>query len=360
MLLLERHFLRHVLYARFGRQSLDYPLMGYIYLTYRCNLACTYCNDGQGVKYPQKQIDRELTFDEWIELFRALRRSIDMLILTGGEPYCRDDLAEILRAVRGMGYRMVCVLTNGLNLDEQTDTLDRIDRLMISLDTMDHGRGDRMLGRPGVHRRIVRNVQLAAGLRRRKRFKLQLNVCITPENVADAHDVIDFALEHNIGFAAVPEIRGFYPADGLVENAEYEALIRRILDLKRRGCDVAGSMLYNQGIRRFDDYRCQPTLLARVRPNGDLIYPCNKRDTAGGNLLQTADYGAAVEQGSRLHGPVPDCDNRCHAGCYMDFSLLVQKPWWLLHELYLALVRRPFFSRARRRAGARYPSCRPG
>lgn len=337
MLLLERHFLRHALYRFFGRESLYDPLCAYVYLTYRCNLSCVYCDDGTGVNYPEKQIDRELTTDEWGEVFRILRRETDTVIITGGEPTCRCDLAEILLRIRRLRYRRVCLLTNALLLDENPDVLASVDMLVVSLDTLDSAKGDRMLGSPGVHRRVRKNVELAGDLRRRWGFKLYLSCCIGPDTVDDAGEVLDFAVRQRIGFTPVPVIRGFYPARELVGNPKYEALIQRTIELKRRGGDVLGTMLYLRAIQRFDKFRCQPTLLARVRPNGDVLYPCNMLNTSGGNLLTLGDYRLAIDEGYRRHGSIPLCDNRCHLGCYLDFSLLVQRPWALFYEAYLGL-----------------------
>jgi len=46
MLLSARNFVYHVLRNLGGRPSARWPLGAYLYVTYRCNLACRYCNDG--------------------------------------------------------------------------------------------------------------------------------------------------------------------------------------------------------------------------------------------------------------------------------------------------------------------------
>jgi MoaA/NifB/PqqE/SkfB family radical SAM enzyme len=348
--LLERHFVRHAACHLIGRASLYYPLCGYVYLTYRCNLACSYCDDGTGVKYPDKAIDRELTTEQWKDLFRILRHETDVLILTGGEPTCRTDLVELLRFLQQLRYRWICVLTNALTLDQFPDVLALVDMLYVKLDTLDLDQGDRLLGRPGAQQRILSNVAWAAEHGPPRGCRVCLGCCVTSDTIAAAGRVLDFAVEHNLGFSPMPAICGVYPDPGLKGNPEYEALIQRAIDLKRAGFDVPGSMPYLRGLQRFRKFRCQPTLLARIRPNGEVLYPCGRIGTAGGNILTLGSLPRALDEGVRRHGPIPNCDNRCHFGCYMDFSLLVQHPWTLLYEAYLELKRRARRRRVRKTA----------
>jgi len=346
MLQLERNFLRHAIEWKLGCYRPYHPLCAYVYFTFRCNLACVYCNDGSGKKYGECDNSDELDTDGWRRVLDILRRETDVLIITGGEPTCRSDLAELLQHCRRLGFSKVCLLTNGLTLDRHPEVLEYADILMISLDTLDEAKADAMMGAPsGTLRRILDNVELAAAARRTQRFKLYFNICITPANVSDVHDVLDFALERSIGFTPLPEIVAHYPRAGLKDNPDYEGLIDRILALKRAGADVLGTSAYLTGIRGFDAFHCLPTLLARVWPNGDLCYPCQKLHTVGGNLLELGSLERAVDEGIRRHGPLPTCDNRCHVGCYMDFSMAIQHPGMLVREGWYTVKRRFFHPR---------------
>lgn len=345
MFQLEQNFLYHAALRAIGRRSTSRPLSGYVYLTYRCNLDCTYCYDGVSGSYPQKRIDRELTTEEWVELFRILRRETDALVITGGEPTVRGDLAALLRQARGMGFRVLSLLTNGLNLGRRLEVLDDVDFALVSLDTLDSGRAQRMYGRSGVLEKILENLELAAGLQEEKRFRLYAVVCLTPGNLADALRVVDFALERGIGVTLSPEVRGWTPAAGLLGNPEYEAVVDRLIALKRSGADVLGSFPFYEGVRSFEPFDCEPTLLCRVKPNGDLIYPCNRQSVEGVNLLALGGYEPAIREAIERWGPPATCPHSCHEGCYLDFSALVAKPWRLAQEAWLQALRQP---RARR------------
>ncbi|MBI4861400.1 MAG: radical SAM protein [Candidatus Riflebacteria bacterium] len=352
MFLLERNFIRHAVEWKLGIYRPYRPLCAYVYLTFRCNLACVYCNDGSGKKYPDCDSDGELSTDQWLRVLSVIRRETDVLIFTGGEPTMRKDLKPILDGCRSLGFAKICLLTNGVTLERHPEILETCHILMVSLDTLDEARSDRMMGAPaGTFRRIMKNVELACEARKSHGIRLYFNVVVTPDNVADVHDVIDFCLERSIGFTPLPEVVGFYPREGLKGNPDYEALIDRMVELKRSGCEVLGTMGYIRGVKRFDSYRCLAPLLARVWPNGDLCYPCQKLHKVGGNLLALGDYSKAVDEGVARHGPIPECDNRCHVGCYMDFSMCIQRPGLLLEEAWYGL-KRPFFDARQHLRGA--------
>ena len=354
MFQLERNFIRHILEWKVGAYSPYHPLCAYVYFTFRCNLACVYCNDGSGKKYSECGNDGELDTEQWLQVLKVLRKETDVLIITGGEPTCRKDLRKLLQGCHELNFSKVCLLTNALTLDKHPEVFEYSDLIMVSLDTLSEQKADKMMGgKPGTLKRILANIELAASQRKKHAFKLYFNICITPDNIPDVHDVLDYALKLNIGFTPLPEVVAIYPREGLKDNPAYEELIDRVISLKQSGCDVLGTMAYVGGIKHFDNYRCLPTLLARVWPNGDLCYPCQKLHKVGGNLLALGDLNLAIEEGIRKHGDIPNCDNRCHVGCYMDFSQAVQQPSLLLREGWYNLKKLTFQPDRHMRKGAK-------
>lgn len=83
----------------------------YLHVTQRCNLSCRFCySEGD---------DRNRLGDPSLE---ELRRALGLLAalgcrrvtISGGEPFLRDDLADVAFAARDAGMGEVVVLTNGL------------------------------------------------------------------------------------------------------------------------------------------------------------------------------------------------------------------------------------------------------
>ncbi|BCB85984.1 GTP 3',8-cyclase [Phytohabitans suffuscus] len=99
-----------------------------------------------------------LTDDEVVRLVGvAVRRlGVGEVRFTGGEPLLRPGLVGIVAAVAGLTPRpRVCLTTNGIGLDRLAEPLRAagLDRVNVSLDTLDAGRFERL-----AHRRRLPDV----------------------------------------------------------------------------------------------------------------------------------------------------------------------------------------------------------
>jgi len=84
-------------------------------LTYRCPLQCPYCSNP--LDFAQQ--GAELSTAEWIEVFRQARElGAAQLGFSGGEPLVRQDLAELIKAARDLGY-YTNLITSGIGLTEK-------------------------------------------------------------------------------------------------------------------------------------------------------------------------------------------------------------------------------------------------
>ena len=82
-------------------------------LTYRCNVQCEFCFLKDSVLYQKRD---ELTLDEIARLADQAQPFGASFFLTGGEPFLRRDLPEIVAAIHARGLK-VGVNTNGLLVD---------------------------------------------------------------------------------------------------------------------------------------------------------------------------------------------------------------------------------------------------
>ena len=91
----------------------------YLHVTQRCNLRCKFCySEGD---------DRNLLPDPSVEhLARAIGMlaslGAERLVISGGEPFLRDDLPDIARVAATAGIEEIVVLTNGLLVSEKNVT----------------------------------------------------------------------------------------------------------------------------------------------------------------------------------------------------------------------------------------------
>ena len=108
-------------------------------VTDRCNLRCFYCMPVEGIKYlPHKEL---LTFDEILRIVAITSRmGISKIRLTGGEPFVRNDLMDLIRSIIKMkDVHEVHITTNGILTTPHINELNDlgIKSINLSLDTID-------------------------------------------------------------------------------------------------------------------------------------------------------------------------------------------------------------------------------
>jgi len=97
-----------------SRNGVGMPMWLLAEVTYRCPLHCVFCYNP--VDYAKQH--RELSTEEWKRVLRESRElGAAQLGLSGGEPLLRDDLEEIVREARSLGY-YTNLLTSGVGMTE--------------------------------------------------------------------------------------------------------------------------------------------------------------------------------------------------------------------------------------------------
>ena len=83
-------------------------------VTSTCNSRCQSCHIW---RVPRVEMEKDLTVDEYTAFFEKSPKSVCWLSVSGGEPFLRRDLAEILRrALRELPrLSLISITTNGLN-----------------------------------------------------------------------------------------------------------------------------------------------------------------------------------------------------------------------------------------------------
>lgn len=97
-----------------SKPTVNPPLWLLAELTYRCPLQCPYCSNP--LDFARQ--DKELTTEQWIEVFRQARAMGSVQLgFSGGEPLTRKDLPELIRAARDLGF-YTNLITSGIGLTE--------------------------------------------------------------------------------------------------------------------------------------------------------------------------------------------------------------------------------------------------
>jgi cyclic pyranopterin phosphate synthase len=177
---------------RYGRVATDLRVS----LTDRCNLRCSYCMPPEGLPWlPNSDV---LTDDEVIRLVRVAveRLGVREVRFTGGEPLIRPGLTKIVTASAELAPRpQLSLTTNGIGLERLARPLREagLDRVNISLDTLDADRFERLAHRRRLHDVLAGlTAAVAAGL-----TPVKINaVLLRGINDDEAPELLRFALTH--------------------------------------------------------------------------------------------------------------------------------------------------------------------
>ena len=134
-----------------------------ISVTDKCNLRCVYCMPAEGLPW----LGREeiLSYEEIADIVRVMAgMGLRRIRLTGGEPLVRRDLPALVRRLAEIpGIDDIALSTNAVLLEEHAAALRDagVQRVNISLDSLQPERIDALARRPGSHARIFAGIAAA-------------------------------------------------------------------------------------------------------------------------------------------------------------------------------------------------------
>jgi MoaA/NifB/PqqE/SkfB family radical SAM enzyme len=311
--------------ARQGREDL-LPLY-FIWTTLRpCNFRCEYCDDHRGSRYPELDGHGKLDTEQGNRLLRVMRTRTPSVYFAGGEPTLRKDLPELVRAARDLDYYPIVLNTNGslfhrlLPKPEWRTFLADVDVLVVSLDALDL----EQLGRMWVTRQpedVIRNLLLLRELCHEQRVKLMVNTVIQPGMIAEASAVLDFAEDLGLWFCPVLKNVGPRADPAVLADPELPAFRRRLLEDKRNGAKISGSLRMNERLLTAAPLDCRNSLKPHIDHDGRMPWPCKASANVEPewlDVLSFDDVDALWAEARRrrdpcgFHGPGP---NQCGGDC---------------------------------------------
>jgi molybdenum cofactor biosynthesis protein A len=173
-------------------------------VTDRCNLRCFYCMPEEGIKYlPQKEL---LTFDEIIRIVSIMAgMGISKVRLTGGEPFVRPDLMDLIRRiVKINGVNELHITTNGILTTPHIEELKQlgIKSVNLSLDTLDANRFKSITRRDEFAKTWDTLQQLL-----RSEIPVKINaVVMDGKNIDDILPMIELTKDRNVSIRFIEEM----------------------------------------------------------------------------------------------------------------------------------------------------------
>ena len=165
-----------------------------ISVTDRCNFRCPYCMPAEVFGEAYQFLPREdiLTFEEIARLAGLFAEfGVSKARITGGEPLLRTDLSRLIELLaQTPGLEDLTLTTNGYLLAQQARQLREagLQRITVSLDSLDDAVFKQMNGRGFGARRVLHSIQEAAevGLR-----PIKINAVV--QRGVNDHTIVDLA-----------------------------------------------------------------------------------------------------------------------------------------------------------------------
>lgn len=293
---------RHVL-----RTNVVAPYAVTLYVTHKCNLACSYCTQ----KEPDVFSD-ELPTAGTVQLLKRIRRETDSIVITGGEPTLRADIEELVEVARfECKFRSVLLITNGTLLDRKPGILGAVTGLVVSLDALSSDPTN-PLSKPAALPKVMENLAFAKERLGNPR-RITISTVIEEWNIAEVERLLDWCGEQDFVFAAQSAQMEKMPNLALLKNPRYQALVDTIIARRRAGKQaINGTPRTIETLLRFRDFQCYPTMFPRVYPNGDVFYPCEPLRKIAGNLLRDGSLRKIFAAGKKKYGDIPPCQGICY------------------------------------------------
>jgi radical SAM protein len=211
----------------------DRPFMIIWETTHACDLACRHC---RAEAIPEHD-PLSLTFEEakrLLEQVDSFGKPRPIFIFTGGDPFKRADLFDLLAYGNGLGLAMAVSpsgtpLLNEANLRRVKENGGKA--ISLSIDGSTPERHDDFRQVPGSFALTTRGWEIA----RQISLKLQLNTTVTRYNLEDLPEIFRLVLDYGAMtwslFFLVPTGRG--KAEDEVSPAEYEAVMHFLYDCSK-------------------------------------------------------------------------------------------------------------------------------
>lgn len=287
-------------------------LHGSIILTYRCNAKCNMCNAWNHPSIQHEEID--------LDVIQKLP-SMYFVNITGGEPFIRKDLQEIVSALNKKSKRIV-ISTNGYYSERILDLCNRFPGVGIRISIEGLAKAnDQIRGIPDGFDRAMRTLLM---LREMGLQDIGFGMTVQDSNAKDL--VYLYYIAKSLGYefatATLHNSQYFHKLDNKIEHkeevvAEFKKLIKLLLKSTKmkdwfRAYFNYGVINYIKGKRRL--LPCDMGLDGFFIDPYGYVLPCNGMDTIYpmGNLKKDSwDQIWNSKNASDAREKVRGCEKNC-------------------------------------------------
>lgn len=299
-----------------NNQSVVMPTDVSVITTYRCQMRCKMCSIWENPTDPAKEIT-----PEDLEILPGFK----FVNITGGEPFVRRDLEDIVEVMYKKSDRIV-ISTSGYHYKRIIRMAERFPNIGVRVSIEGLAKtNDELRGREGGFDRGIRTLKT---LKEMGVKDIGFGITVSNRNSKDMLDLYDLSKEMGLEFATAAFHNSYYfhKDDNEITNQDevkknFEILINRLLSEKNpkswfRAFFNLGLINYIDGGRRM--LPCEAgTANFFIDPYGDVL-PCNGMEErywkeSMGNIRKASSFEEIwfSEQAQKVRSLVAECPKNC-------------------------------------------------
>lgn len=323
-------------------------LNGTVIVTYRCNARCNMCSRFKRPSKPEEEIS--------LETIKKLPKMY-FTNITGGEPFIREDLKDIVRELYKKSDRIV-ISTNGFFTDRIIDLCKEFPNvgIRISIEGLEETNNKIR----GLQDGFNRGYSTLKKLVEMKHPDVGFGMTVQDANAKDLVPLYKLSDELNMEFATASLHNSFYFVenkniihDRLMVAEQFENLINELLNSNQPKKWFRA--YFNHGLINyiFGQKRLLPCDMAFdtffIDPYGDVM-PCNgtKEKEVMGNLNeQTWDELWNSEQAEKVRNKVRHCDRQCWMIGSVSPAMhkyIWVPAWWVIRHKFFRFFKKKKYS----------------
>lgn len=339
------------------QKRVDSPLNMILFVTTKCNSRCRHCffwknlNKGKG-----------LTLEEIEKISASLKKSLSTLILSGGEPFLRDDLPRICEAFsKNNGTKRIVIPTNGFLTDSICEKVEEILNIcdskiavQVSLDGLEKVH-DEIRGVKGMFRNACKTIAKLKGLQKKydNFYSLGIMTVVSRKNFSEIEKLGDYVRDELGCFQNFELVRGtnylkgekagkifndFNPKDAVcqpVESSRLNELDKRLENIYRKEKEIKSlrdSISLQMSLERMHNYidisknnkspiKCLAgKLIGVIHTNGDVSL-CELTNPVGNLRKDNFDFYKIwnSKKADQMREKIKNCS--CTHSCFIGPSI---------------------------------------
>lgn len=307
------------------------PLWVYLSLSHRCTYRCQMCGVVKILKGYELDIeDIRKVFDEM-----ALWDWDFTVVITGGEPFLREDIFEVFKYAQKTGLKLEVVSNGSLISQDLADKIisSGLSNIAISLDGSQEETHD-FIREKGAYKKALAAIRYLVEAKRRNGFGPQISAWTTimKENVGELFDVI--SLVKGLGVECLvyhPVVVAQEDMQNTSANARFwikgddidklKEQIDKIVDYQKHNGLIAFLHDPYLWIKHFkgqltkQEWKCNPFVFTNIGPDGE-IRSCG---AAFGNIKKMS-LGACLDtqEAYRARNIMKNCQKPCLQTCWAN------------------------------------------